>query len=776
VRRLYFPLILSFICIGLHGQNVKLYLKAAEQYIANGYFEDAITQYNKAIEIDPQNGEAFQERAKSNEQLKYLSEAAQDYKSAAVFGFNSAENYLKSSQLLYQLKRYPEAAETVSKAIINKSGYYEAYLMQCQILIASGIYEEANVAALNAFNAKGTAYAHYLMGITEFELREYPKAEEDFKKAISKDKLLLEAYIALARVQLISKETQFAIENCNIALSLDPKNKTAYFIRSLAYGYQRDFISAIADISSAISIDSLNPEYFVQRGEYYMNSIQYDKAIKDFTLVLNYDLFDARALKLRGEAFEKNGDMKKALSDYSLLLTILDDSQTESSLIIKQKIFELNRENNRPEIILLNPVLNDNQEVMIPNNSLNVTVKASIKDASLIRFVKINNDTILNSSEGVTEKEFHTVLPFSGLDFITLTAMDIYENVSTISYAVEGIETKSPDIKLLIPYPDYDSLICLTDDDHFLYLEGRIEDENLISSVNIDEVTASFAPRDQNPRFTATIDISKKNKILVQATDIYGNTSQRKFLIQRNDNARREENPMGKTWVILIENSEYKDFPNLNSPATDIELMQLALARYQINKIIVKKNLTKREMERFFSIDLRDLVRANEVNSLFLWFAGHGKNIKGTGYWIPADANANDEFSFFNINALKASLYSYTSLSHVLVVSDACETGQGFCLALRGPIEDIACSNTDLAYKKSAQVFTSAGSGYAYDNSFFTRAFANTLLNNEDDCSSIEDIVKRVSLIMQTNSPQSPEFGRIPGLTDELGTFFFYSF
>jgi len=60
VRRLYFPLILSFICIGLHGQNVKLYLKAAEQYIANGYFEDAITQYNKAIEIDPQNGEAFQ--------------------------------------------------------------------------------------------------------------------------------------------------------------------------------------------------------------------------------------------------------------------------------------------------------------------------------------------------------------------------------------------------------------------------------------------------------------------------------------------------------------------------------------------------------------------------------------------------------------------------------------------------------------------------------------------------------------------------------------------
>jgi hypothetical protein len=103
-------------------------------------------------------------------------------------------------------------------------------------------------------------------------------------------------------------------------------------------------------------------------------------------------------------------------------------------------------------------------------------------------------------------------------------------------------------------------------------------------------------------------------------------------------------------------------------------------------------------------------------------------------------------------------------------------TGNGFCMALRGPIGEIACSRTDLAYKKSAQVLTSAGAGYAYDNSFFSRAFANTLLNNEDDCSSIEDIVNKVNLIMQANSNQSPEFGHIPGLTDELGTFFFFSY
>ena len=48
-------------------------------------------------------------------------------------------------------------------------------------------------------------------------------------------------------------------------------------------------------------------------------------------------------------------------------------------------------------------------------------------------------------------------------------------------------------------------------------------------------------------------------------------------------------------------------------PEKDIQLMQQALGRYKVNKIIIKRNLTKREMERFFSIDLRDLIRANQV-------------------------------------------------------------------------------------------------------------------------------------------------------------------
>ena len=36
-----------------------------------------------------------------------------------------------------------------------------------------------------------------------------------------------------------------------------------------------------------------------------------------------------------------------------------------------------------------------------------------------------------------------------------------------------------------------------------------------------------------------------------------------------------------------------------------------------------------------------------------------------------------------------------------------------------------------------------------------------------------DDIVKRVNLVMQSAPNQKPEFGRIKGINDELGTFFF---
>jgi hypothetical protein len=70
-------------------------------------------------------------------------------------------------------------------------------------------------------------------------------------------------------------------------------------------------------------------------------------------------------------------------------------------------------------------------------------------------------------------------------------------------------------------------------------------------------------------------------------------------------------------------------------------------------------------------------------------------------------------------------------------------------------------------------VFSSAGYELAVDDSQFTRTFATALANNPKACIPIEEVVMKVSAAVGNNNQQKPKFGKITGLKDEDGTFFF---
>ena len=245
------------------------------------------------------------------------------------------------------------------------------------------------------------------------------------------------------------------------------------------------------------------------------------------------------------------------------------------------------------------------------------------------------------------------------------------------------------------------------------------------------------------------------------------------FTLNRSG-ADAASNPMGNTWVVFIENGKYQNFASLEGPAKDVLAMKSALAGYKITKILHKKDMTKYDMEKFFSIELRDHVKNSNIQSLVIWYAGHGKFVSPTGYWVPVDAKTDDEFSFFGINNLKAGMQSYSGkLLHTLVVTDACESGPAFLLAMRGSEENQRCENWELTKSKSAQVITSAGYELASDNSQFTKTFSAALMNNPDACISIDKIAKKVISAVTAAGNQAPKFGKIKDLEDEGGTFFF---
>ncbi len=465
----------------------------------------------------------------------------------------------------------------------------------------------------------------------------------------------------------------------------------------------------------------------------------------------------------------------EAVKDYKKLSEFTENDKHAKGLMAdaEKRLHELNRETEKPELKLINPQEAENNTLNIPRSENVIPIIGHVRDESMIKSVKVNNLTV-----PFTKKkdyyEFLTSVNLADDEKVIVEVTDIYDNTALIDYKILRTEINPPTIRIIAPYASDNNLIYLDSNDPTIYIEGSITDESLLKSIHINDIMASYVPDDKNPLFQAMLNVHNQNKFVVRAEDIFGNVTEQEYTLNRESAELNADNPMGKTWVVFIENSNYSSFASLEGPTKDITLMKTALAKYSIHNFLHKKDMSKQEMERFFAIELRDLLRSNRVNSLLIWYAGHGKFINETGYWVPSDARRDDEFTYFNINALKASMQSYPSqVSHTLIITDACESGPSFYQAMRADQSEKSCNDWATIKLKSSQVFSSAGYELAVDNSQFTRTFANVLANNPNACIPIESVVQKVTKAVEKSYNQKPQFGKISGLEDENGTFFF---
>jgi len=774
-KRIFFLATLMIIfTMCIYGQNAKKFYKAGKEFVENMKYEDAVAQFTNALGIEPSNPDYYYARGRAFESLNKYEEAKADFEKVIVFSPKEVDAYVGLGAVCNKMEQFEEALRYLHRASAldkrNKNIYPEKVLT----LLGLNRYDQALRVSDTAVIIKDTRENLYFRGVIYTKLNNDVLAKKEFEKSISKDKGYPEPRLALAELLIRNNNSQGAMEQCNEILKRDDRNTDAYLMRSNVYMKSLDYPSAINDISKNILIDPDNPDFYLYRGKCYQEFNQHTNAINDFSKYITMNADNPDAYFARARSYEEIMNYAKAMEDYTKI-TVLSEFNQEARKMLKDaqnRLYELNREAVPPEITIVSPApASTSLEVRGDNKTFLITGK--IMDKSKIKTFSIN-DVPVNTVEKDGEYEFLAKIDIEGADQITLVAHDDYDNEKSVTYSLVRTEIIPPVVNILAPYASDDGQIYLDSNDPSLFLQGKITDESKIKSVFIDGVTASYPVDDINPSFTATIDIMNKNKIIVEAEDIYGNKETAEFRLNREGAVISESNPMGKTWVVFIENSDYTTFASLDGPKKDVTTMTRALAGYDIHNIIHKQNLTKSEMERFFSIELRDLIKANQVKSLLIWYAGHGKFINDVGYWIPVDAQRDDEFTYFNLNTLRASMESYLAyLTHTLVVTDACESGPSFYQAMRSELKQRSCDDWQATQFKSSQVFSSAGYELAVDDSQFTRTFASSLQNNPNACIPIEEIVAKVSTAVGNNNQQKPKFGKITGLKDEDGTFFF---
>jgi tetratricopeptide (TPR) repeat protein len=766
--------ILSFIPNIVLAQSPKKYCDAAEKFEKAKNYEGAIENYSKAIEMDPKFEKAYIARALCYEKINFKTEAVEDYKKALVFDPREKELYYNAGRLLAELGKNKDADEMLRKAIERDKGYTEALTVEVKVLFELRDYTYGLKVTQMAMDDKKTAINLYNHAVMEDSLKNSIEAEKFYRNAKQVDPKFIPAYVALALTQIKLNKNEDAMKVCDEAIVKDPNNPDVYLAKSLVNVAKKDYQNAINEITKVI-LTKPSVNAFMLRASFYVVLGQHHNAINDYSQVIRLDDKNIYAYLNRAYASEQIQNFKAALSDYNKVASLANGDEKIDGIVkqAKKKIYELNRETTKPEIELTS-IKSDKNTVKISADKNEITIKGIVRDASLIKNINVNSGTAIFSMDSLNPVFTLKISDLIKLNEITVSATDVYNNTQLTQYKIEKTESDKPIIAIETPIATFENEIFIENNNQEIYLQGKIKDASLIESINVDGVSASFNPTLLNPEFSTQIKIADKAKISITVKDIYGNENIQVYALNRSAATAGIDNPMGNTWVVFIENSKYTSFPSLEGPAKDVTAMKTALANYKITKTIHKKDMTKTEMEKFFSIELRDYVKNNNINSLLIWYAGHGKYVSPTGYWVPADGKTDDEFSYFGINNLKAAMQSYAGkLVHTLVITDACESGATFLMAMRGGDDDKRCDNFELTKAKSSQVFTSAGYELASDNSQFTKTFVNSLNNNVEPCLAIEKIVKKVTSAVSQAGNQAPKFGKIKDLEDEGGTYFF---
>ena len=754
-------------------------------------FEKSVEHYSKYLEINSADYDAYIERAYCNEKLNRYEEAINDYKFALNLKPGEIDLYRKALIDYLQIENYTQATEMFSTMVIIKNKTVDAYQKVALSKIKIGDYDGAIKEINTAIDYDNTNdFSHFIKGVAMDSLGNLQVAVQSYLKAISSmylSKDYKEAtnrnsykpyFINLSIAQRRLGHFEESIKNLNTALTYDSEDDNIYCERGLTYLQKGDLNNSLIDLNKAISINNKSAKSFYSRGLYFQKTEQYQNAIGDYTNAILFDPTLKMAYFERGKCYEALNKYPEAIEEFKLAKANgMDKKTVEKEIsIAKEKEYEFKKEQNNPQILVANAERKNetaaNPIIKIPRDKTSGIIKGNIIDQSAIKSITIDGIEASFKKDD-NNPEFSANIPLQNKEKLVVQVTDVYFNTSTQTYEIERTENHAPQFSLLSPFITLDNEIFpentgITN----LYVEGKAEDESEITQILVNGIKANFNPGNTSTTFSLNIDIDAKDSLILEIHDIYGNVSRAGFFINRIAAKEAEQNPMGRTWVVFIENSDYQNLPSLEGTKKDVILMKSALANYSIHKVIHKTNLKKNEMDRFFSIELRDQVNKGQVQSLVIWFAGHGKFINETGYWLPVDAAKADEYTYFPITSLKGYLSLY-KLRHTLVVSDACETGPAFYLAMRGMPKSVDCNSWELTRLKSAQVLTSSDKEKSSDNSIFTKTFANILINNPDKCIPIEKISEKVIPVVEQNQKQKPKFGYISGLEDENGTFFF---
>jgi len=283
--------------IQLSPENANVYNNRGNALMDLGHAEEATKDFDRAIALSPNYGVAYNNRGNAHVALGQYDSAFQDFRKAVELMPQSAVPFNGRGMAHGELKRYHAAIRDLTRAISLNPKYVAAYHHRADAYLALGMYREAVADATQVLTLQ-------------------PDAPDP-------DILLLRA-----RANNGDKKLNAALDDLNKVIEVKPDMADAYVERGIVFTQVRRFDDAIGDLTRAIEIAPQNAKAYAMRASVKFqaaptaaanpegNTQANDDALSDVNQALQIAANDPVALRIRGNIYEALNRTDEGIADY----------------------------------------------------------------------------------------------------------------------------------------------------------------------------------------------------------------------------------------------------------------------------------------------------------------------------------------------------------------------------------------------------------------------------------------------------------------------------
>ena len=242
--------------------DAKTYNKRGLAHVSTRNYEQAIIDYNQAIELDPQYAEAFNNRSTAHLLMGNYAQAVTDCTRALNYAPDFVAAYVNRGIAYTGLRDYAQARADYAQALELDPDNVYAYFNRGNTYIWMGSNEEAIGDYNQAIILDPEFVAAYVnRGVAHSESRNYKLALTDFNRAITLNKDYVYAYYNRANLQREFRQYEAAIADYGKVIELNPEHPHAYENRGDSYAAIGDEDRATDDYTRIMSqISTIHPK------------------------------------------------------------------------------------------------------------------------------------------------------------------------------------------------------------------------------------------------------------------------------------------------------------------------------------------------------------------------------------------------------------------------------------------------------------------------------------------------------------------------------------